>query len=99
MNAVQLIGRLTADPEAKEAQSGRRLTKMRLAVPRREKEAGAVFVDVVAWGPLGEACARHLTRGREVAVAGRLEVDEWLDSEGKRRTRPGVVADQVEFLR
>jgi single-strand DNA-binding protein len=99
MNAVHLIGRLTGSPEERETQSGRRLTRMRLAVPRRDKEAGAVFVDVVAWGPLGETCAKHLERGRQVAVMGRLETNEWLDSEGKRRHRNEVVADQVEFLR
>jgi single-strand DNA-binding protein len=99
MNTVQLIGRLTADPESKEAQPGRTLAKMRVAVPRRDRDAGAVFVDVVAWGALAEACAQHLARGREVAVAGRLELDEWTGEDGQRRSRHEVVADSVDFLR
>jgi single-strand DNA-binding protein len=99
MNTVQLIGRLTADPEAKEPQPGRTVATMRVAVPRRDREAGAVFVDVVAWGPLGEVCAKHLAKGREVAVVGRLELDEWTNGAGEHRSRHEVVAESVDFLR
>jgi single-strand DNA-binding protein len=101
MNSVNLIGRLTAEPDAITTASGAQFTAMRLAIPRLSKageDRGAVFIDITAWGKLGELCAEHLTKGRLVAVSGRLELDEWVAGDGTRRQRHQVVADAVEFL-
>jgi single-stranded DNA-binding protein len=58
---------------------------MRLAIARRAKadeDRGAVLIDITAWDKLGELCAEHLAKGRQVAISGRLELDEWTAGDG-----------------
>ena len=102
MNSVQLIGRLTRDPELRSTHGGTSVCDMRLAVPRRRtrsgEDRGAVFIDVTAFGGLAESCGAYLSSGRRVAVSGRLELEEWEGPGGEPRRRHKVVADQVEFL-
>ena len=78
------------------------MTQFRVAVQRRRsrdgEDRGAVFVDVVTFGGLAESCGTYLEKGRQVAVTGRLEHDEWEADDGTRRSRHKVVADEVEFL-
>jgi len=100
MNVINLIGRLTRDPDAEETRNGTPVCRMRVAVPRRRKEGkdqGAVFVDVVAYGGQATACAQYLVRGRQVAVSGRLEQREWSDADGTHSLHE-VVAEHVQFL-
>ena len=59
---------------------------------------GADFVDIVVFDKLVATCGEYLTKGREVAVVGRLRLNEWTTSDGERRSRIQVVADTVEFL-
>ena len=61
-------------------------------------DRGAVYVDAVAFGALAETVGGYLTKGRQVGVTGRLELDEWETDAGERRSRHKVVADEVEFL-
>ena len=101
MNIINLIGRLTRDPELEQTPAGTAVCRMRLAVPRRRKEGkdqGAVFVNVVAYGGQASASADYLTKGRQVAVSGRLEYREWTGPDGARQSVHEVVADHVEFL-
>ena len=80
MNTIQLIGRLTQDPELRFTNGGMATTKLRLAVPRRKKdgeEQAPVYVDVVTFGKQAEAVAEHLAKGRRVGITGRLEYREW----------------------
>ena len=72
-NAIHLIGRLTRDPELGATAGGKPVCDMRLAVPRRDRDAAPVYVDVVAYDGLAETCAVHLEKGRQVAVTGRLD--------------------------
>ena len=69
MNSIQLIGRLTRDPELRSTKSGKPVANMRFAVPRRDRDAAPVYVDVVAYDALAEICAEHLEKGRQVAVS------------------------------
>jgi len=76
MNSVNLIGRLTRDPELRTTNGGTPVCTLRLAVPRPPKDdgdAGAVFVDVTTFVRQAEAVAEHMVKGRQVAVSGRLE--------------------------
>ncbi len=102
MNSINLTGRLTRDPEMRTSHSGTAVTDFRLAVQRRRgregEDRGAVFVDVVTFGGLAQVCGEHLEKGRQVAVSGRLELDEWETDAGERRSRHKVIADEVEFL-
>ena len=97
MNTVQLIGRLTRDPDAGHTAGGTAVTRFRLAVDRPGRD-GADFVTVKTWDRLADAAAEHLSRGRRVAVQGRLSHEEWTGSDGRRAERLVVVADRVEFL-
>ena len=97
MNAVQLIGRLTHDPEADETAGGRSVATIRMAIDRVGHD-GADFVTVKVWDRLADAVVEHLSRGRRVAVQGRLHHDEWTGTDGARRSRLLVVARRVEFL-
>ena len=98
MNRVQLIGRLTADPEGRTSTEGTALTHFRLAVPRSGNRDEAIFVSVVCFERLALVAAEHLTKGRRVAVDGRLDQREWLDRDGARHERHGIVADAIDFL-
>ena len=102
MNSITLTGRLTRDPELRTTHSGMAVTDFRLAIQRRRsregEDRGAVYVDVTCFGGLGESVAQYLEQGRQVAVSGRLELDEWETDAGERRSRHKVVADEVEFL-
>jgi single-strand DNA-binding protein len=97
VNAVQLIGRLTHDPEAGETADGRSVATIRVAIDRAGRD-GADFVTVKVWDRLADAVVQHLARGRQVAVQGRLLHDEWTGTDGARRSRLLVVARRIEFL-
>lgn len=101
MNTIQLIGRLTKDPELRTTQSGMATTTLRLAVPRRKRngeDQAPVYVDVVSFDKQAEAVAEYLAKGRRVAVTGRLEYREWQGQDGSPHSKHEVIADQVEFM-
>ena len=105
INRVVLVGNLTRDPELRSTPSGTSVCRLRVAcnTPVRDKDTGEYterpnFFDVTVFGASGEACARFLTKGRPVAVDGRLEWHEWETAEGARRQAVGVVAESVQFL-
>ena len=97
MNTVQLIGRLTTDPKADTTPTGKSVCRMRLAVPGFNRDSTPVFIDVETWNKLAEACDSHLEKGRRVSVTGRIAHDQW-ETDGQKRQRHYVVADNVEFL-
>jgi single-strand DNA-binding protein len=96
VNSVILIGRLTADPTT-HAGTQHESAAFRLAVPRPGSDS-ADFVDIVCFDKLAGVCGEHLATGRQVAVVGKLRLNEWTTSEGERRSRIQVVADAVDFL-
>ena len=98
MNTIQLIGRLTADPECRALANDKSVANMRLAVARRDREATPVYVDVVAFDKLAELCGQHLEKGRQVAINGRLEYSEWETEDASKRSKHEIVANDVEFL-
>lgn len=103
LNSVCIIGNLTRDPETRPAGSTT-VTQLRVAVNDRRKvgeswEDVPNYFDVDVWGQQGETCARFLSRGRPVAVKGRLQWREWETENGKRQ-HVSIVADMggVQFL-
>jgi single-strand DNA-binding protein len=98
MNDVSLIGRLTRDPELRTTRNGTDVATLRLAVDRRRRDDGAVFVDVTCFEGQARACADHLAKGRQVAISGRLELDQWKADDGTNRSRLYVIAQSVQFL-
>ncbi|MGO0123481.1 single-stranded DNA-binding protein [Desulfothermobacter acidiphilus] len=102
LNRVILIGRLVRDPELRYTSSGTPVGGFTVAVDRpgssRQAQRQTDFIDVVVWSNLAEICHRNLTKGRLVAVEGRLQIRSYDDSQGIRRRAAEVVADNVRFL-
>jgi single-strand DNA-binding protein len=104
INRVVLVGNLTRDPELRHTPSGTAVCNLRLAVNTRRKDETGQWVDkpnyfdITVWGNQGERCAQYLSKGRPVAVDGRLEWREWETPEGNKRQAVDVVADSVQFL-
>ncbi len=101
MNTVQLIGNLTRDPELRFTNGGTAVCTIPLAINRRKRNGDdqePVYVDVVTWGAQAENVAQDLTKGRRVAVAGRLEFRRWTDAEARSHAKHEVVASEVQFL-
>ena len=95
MNSVNLIARLTREPELADTRGDVKVCNLRVAVERRGD--GAVFLDVKTFGAQAVACQQHLSKGDPVAIIGRLELDEW-ESNGQKRSRLYVIGERVEFL-
>ena len=104
INRVVLVGNLTRDPELRHTPSGTPVCSLRLAVnTRRKDETGQWtdkpnYFDITVWGQQGENCAQYLSKGRPVAIDGRLEWREWEAQDGAKRQAVEVVADAVQFL-
>ena len=102
LNKIFLQGRLVADPEMRHTPSGVAVTTLRLAVDRdfKDKETGekkADFINVVAWRNTAEFVSRYFTKGRMAIVEGRLQMRDYTDRDGNKRTAAEVVADNVYF--
>jgi single-strand DNA-binding protein len=95
VNSVTLVGRLTADPALKQLDENRKVCDLRLAV-NDQKNQPPLFIDVATFGAAAEACARYLTKGRQVAVTGRLIYREWEADDGTRRSKHAVIG-RVQF--
>ena len=105
INRVILTGNLTSYPELSSLPSGTQVCKLRLAVNRRYKDQSSGewvekpnYFDIKVWGAQGENCANYLSKGRAIAVDGRLEWREWEAQDGSKRQAVEVVADTVQFL-
>jgi single-strand DNA-binding protein len=99
MNKLFIIGNLTKDPETRSV-NGRQDTvcNFTVAVNRRGRDGETDFFRVSAWNKLGEICQQHLTKGRKVAVGGRVSVESYQASNGENRATLNVIAEDVEFL-
>jgi single-strand DNA-binding protein len=100
-----VTGNLTRDPELRSTPGGTSVCKLRVAVNSRRKDGQSGewidkpnYFDVTVWGAQGENCAQYLSKGRPVAVDGRLEWREWQDQQGNKRQSVDIIADSVQFL-
>jgi single-strand DNA-binding protein len=104
INRVILTGNLTRDPELRSLQSGTSVCSLRIATNSRRRDPSGEWVDkpnyfsVTVWGAQGENCARFLSKGRPVAIDGRLDWREWQAQDGSKRESVEIVAESVQFL-
>jgi single-strand DNA-binding protein len=99
MNSVNLIGRLTRDPDLKRTDEGRSICSFTLAVDDiHSKDDRADFIRVTVFGSTGDLCERYLRKGFLAGVTGRLRSDSYTDSEGVVRYPTNVIAENVRFL-
>jgi single-strand DNA-binding protein len=105
INVVAITGNLTKDPELRSTPSGTSVCKLRVAVNSRRKDGQSGewidkpnYFDVTVWGAQGENCANYLSKGRPVAVEGRLDWREWEAQDGSKRQAVEIIANSVQFL-
>lgn len=103
VNQVMLMGNLTRDPELRNTPNGQSVCSFSLALNRAYKDQSGEwkeatdYVDVVAWGPLGERVAQYMSKGRRCLVQGRLQSRSW-EQDGQKRSKVEVLANDVTFL-
>ena len=106
INKVVLTGNLTRDPELRSTPSGFQICELRVAVNTRRKDNQSGewvdkpnYFDVKIFGRQGENAAQYLSKGRPVAIDGRLDWSEWQDKDtGKNRQKVEIVAENIQFL-
>src|ERR1051325_5713115 len=102
-NQVTLMGNLTRDPELRTTPNGASVCSFSLALNRSYKNSegnwteATDYIDIVAWGSLGERVAQYLSKGRPALVSGRLQSRSW-EQDGQKRNKVEVVALEVTFL-
>ena len=106
LNKVVLCGRLTADPELKQTQSGIAVVTFTLAVNRRFQSRGADgangqqadFISLVAWRQTAEFISKYFKKGSALCVTGSIQTRSWQDQQGQRRYATEVVVDEAMFV-
>ncbi len=94
-NRVQLIGRLGNDPEIRNLEKGSKMAKFSLATNETyfkdgQKTEETQWHNLVVWGKLSDVCEKHLKKGKEIAIEGKLSYRSWKDKDGRTRTSPEV---------
>jgi single-strand DNA-binding protein len=101
LNKVVLCGRLTADVEIKQTQSGTNVCSFTIAVNRRfakEGEQQADFISVVAWRQTAEFISKYFKKGNSICITGSIQTRSWKDQNGNNRYATEVVADEAMFV-
>ena len=102
LNKIILAGRLVADPEQKQTQSGTAVTTFRLAVNRRfpsqNGQSEADFFHATAFGKTAEFIVKYFTKGMAICICGRIENRSWTDQSGQKRTADEIIAEEANFV-
>ncbi len=105
INRVVMTGNLTADPELRSLPSGTEVCELRVACNTRRKDGSSGewvdkpnYFNVKVWGAQGKNAAQYLSKGRPVAIDGRLEWREWEAQDGTKRSAIDIIAESVQFL-
>ena len=104
LNKVILAGRLVADPELKQTQSGIAVVSFRIAVNRRfasrdaQQQSEADFFTVTAWRTTAEFVAKYFRKGSAICVCGSIQNRSWTDQQGVKRYVTDIIADEVSFV-
>ncbi len=105
-NKVILVGNLTRDPQVRYTPGGSAVTEIGLAVNRswfdkqsNQRKEETTFVDVTLWGRQAEVAGEYLSKGRQVLIEGRLQLDQWDDKDsGQKRSKLRVVCENMTML-
>ena len=104
INKVIIVGRLGTDPEVKTLAGGQTVTRISVATSEQwsdkdgKKQEKTEWHRITTWGKLAEICGKHLSKGRQVYVEGRLQTNSWEDQQGQKRYSTEIVANTVQFL-
>lgn len=103
LNSVYAIGRLGVDPELRYTTGGTAVCSLRLAINSTwmkdgEKMQDTCWIDATCWGNTAETAAKHLAKGKEVLVVGRLRYETWEDQDGGKRSKHALTVNRLQFL-
>ncbi|HVK62046.1 MAG TPA: single-stranded DNA-binding protein [Bdellovibrionales bacterium] len=104
VNKVIIVGRLGTDPEVRTIGNGGTVTRLSVATSENwvdkegQKQERTEWHRIVVWGRLAEICGKHLSKGRQVYVEGRLQTRSWEDQQGQKKYSTEIVANTVQFL-
>jgi single-strand DNA-binding protein len=104
VNKVIVVGRLGTDPEVRTVGNGGTVTRLSVATSENwvdkegQKQERTEWHRIVVWGRLAEICGKHLSKGRQVYVEGRLQTRSWEDQQGQKKYSTEIVANTVQFL-
>lgn len=97
LNVAIIMGRLTADPELRTTQSGLSVCKFTVACDRYSKDKGADFIRCIAWRNTADMIAKWFSKGKMIAVEGSIQVDNYEDKDGNKRTATSILVNRVNF--
>lgn len=101
MNSIVLMGRLTKDADIRSTQSGKVVASFTLAVDRPYTQNGKKEADFIAcqiWGKSAEVLGKSVHKGQRILLEGRLQIRQYTDKNGNKRTAAEVVAERFEFI-
>lgn len=103
MNRINIIGRLTKDPELKSTSSGFSISRFSIAVNKSQKkgdiyEDKACFFECVVFGKQADTAQKYLEKGHRVGIDGSLDWESWQDKDGNRKSKIQIVIDKFFFL-
>ncbi|MHC1776819.1 MAG: single-stranded DNA-binding protein [Lentimicrobium sp.] len=103
-NRVQLIGNLGADPEVKMLESNKKVARLSIATndeytdKNGQKVRQTQWHNLVVWGKLAETCEKYLTKGKEIAIEGKLTYRTWNDKDGKTHNITEVIVNELLMM-
>lgn len=101
LNHIVIMGRFVRDPELRRTQNGTSVASFTLAVDRDRKDENGSrecdFISCVAWKGIGEFVFKYFAKGSMAVVSGRLQIREWKDKDGNKRSSAEIVAENVYF--
>ena len=104
INKVMLVGNLGADPEVRKTTNQQTVTQFSLATSESwvnkdgERQEKTEWHRIVVWGKLAETCGKHLAKGRQVFIEGRLQTRSWETEQGQKKFTTEIIAGQILFL-
>lgn len=104
INKVILVGRLGADPEVKSVGQAQTVARLSLATSETwldksgQKQERTEWHRIVVWGKQAENCGKHLSKGRQIYVEGRLQTRSWEDQQGQKKYTTEIVANTIQYL-
>lgn len=104
VNKVIIVGRLGTDPEIKTVGSGQQVARLSVATSENwvdregKKQERTEWHRIVVWGKLAEICGKHLSKGRQVYLEGRLQTRSWEDQQGQKKYATEIIANNIQFL-
>ena len=97
LNHIIAMGRMTRDPELRRTPNGKAVTNFTIACDRDFGEKKTDFIECVSWNNTAEFVNKYFAKGRMAVVAGRLQIREWTDKDGKSRKTAEILASDVYF--